>query len=151
ASRRLALPADQLAVEAGVVSAKSDRAKRVAYGELVGGRRLNVVVDGNAKRKPAREWKVLGAAVPRLDLREMATGRFEFVHNVKVPGMLHGAVVRPPSVGATLTSLGQRAAWLRQGRHEKEFRRRRFSETVAGHPGGRQAEGDLDRGRRASC
>jgi nicotinate dehydrogenase subunit B len=104
ASQRLAVPPDQLAIEAGVITAKSDRAKRVTYGELVGGRKLNVVVDGKAKRKPASEWKVLGAPVPRLDMTAMATGRFEFVHNVKVPGMLHGAVVRPPSVPCPVSS-----------------------------------------------
>src|SRR5215211_5651425 len=39
----------------------------------------------------------------------MATGEFEFVHNVRVPGMLHGAVVRPPTVGATLVSIDERS------------------------------------------
>jgi CO/xanthine dehydrogenase Mo-binding subunit len=34
----------------------------------------------------------------------MATGQFEYVHNVRVPGMVHGAVMRPPSPGATLVS-----------------------------------------------
>jgi CO/xanthine dehydrogenase Mo-binding subunit len=37
----------------------------------------------------------------------MATGRFEYVHNVRVPGMLHGQVVRPPAVGATLVSVDE--------------------------------------------
>ena len=39
----------------------------------------------------------------------MATGEFEFVHNLRVPGMLHGAVVRPPTVGATLVSIDERS------------------------------------------
>ena len=45
---------------------------------------------------------MLGTAVPRVDMREMVTGQFEFVHNVRVPGMLHGRVVRPPAPGATV-------------------------------------------------
>ena len=53
------------------------------------------------------EWTVLGTAVPRVDMRDMVTGRFEFVHNVRVPGMLHGRVVRPPEVGATVGSVDE--------------------------------------------
>ena len=53
------------------------------------------------------EWTVLGKPVPRLDMPALATGTFEFVHNVRVPGMLHGRVVRPPEVGATLVSVDE--------------------------------------------
>jgi nicotinate dehydrogenase subunit B len=40
-------------------------------------------------------------------MRDMVSGRFEFVHNVKVPGMLHGRVVRPPDVGATVADVDE--------------------------------------------
>jgi nicotinate dehydrogenase subunit B len=107
AAQRLGVPADQLAIDAGVVTVRTDGARRVTYGELVAGRKLNVQVDSKAKRKHPDTWNVLGASVPRTDITAMATGRFEFVHNVKVTGMLHGAVVRPPVVGATLVSVDQ--------------------------------------------
>jgi CO/xanthine dehydrogenase Mo-binding subunit len=107
ASARLAVPIDRLSVGDGVISAASDRTKRVTYGELVNGQKLNVPLDRSAKRKPAAEWKVLGTPAPRVDMAAMATGQFEFVHNVRVPGMMHGAVVRPPSVGATLVSVDE--------------------------------------------
>ena len=102
AAERLGVPIDRLSVTDGVITAGSDPQKRVTYGELVAGRKLNVAMDANAPRRNPREWKILGSSVPRVDMTAMATGRFEFVHNVRVPGMLHGAVVRPPSVGATL-------------------------------------------------
>jgi CO/xanthine dehydrogenase Mo-binding subunit len=104
ASQRLGVPVDQLTIADGVISATSDHAKRVSYGELVAGRTFNVKLDNAAKRKPASEWNVLGQPVPRVDMPAMVTGQFEFVQNVRVPGMLHGAVVRPPAVGATLVS-----------------------------------------------
>jgi nicotinate dehydrogenase subunit B len=107
ASARLGVSADHLAVADGVVSAKSDRTKRTTYAELVAGRKLNLPLDPQAKRKPESEWTVLGKPVPRVDMASMATGDFEFVHNVRVPGMLHGAVVRPPSVGATLVNVDE--------------------------------------------
>ena len=50
---------------------------------------------------------MLGKPVPRPDLPAIVTGQFEFVHNVRVPGMLHGRVVRPPAVGATVVSVDE--------------------------------------------
>jgi CO/xanthine dehydrogenase Mo-binding subunit len=102
ASRRLGLPVDQLIADDGAVRARADSSRRVGYGELVAGRQFELALDPSAKRKPAREWTVLGTSVPRIDLPALATGGFEFVHNVRVKGMLHGAVVRPPGPGATL-------------------------------------------------
>ncbi len=107
ASDRLGVAVDALDAAAGVISVKSDASKRVTYGELVAGRKLNVQVDRAARRKPAGQWTVLGRPVPRIDMPAMATGRFEYVHNVRVPGMLHGAVVRPPTVGATLARVDE--------------------------------------------
>ena len=50
---------------------------------------------------------MLGKPVQRPDLPAIMTGQFEFVHNVRVPGMLHGRVVRPPAVGATVMSVDE--------------------------------------------
>jgi nicotinate dehydrogenase subunit B len=102
ASMRLGVPVDRLTAADGAVSVAGDPRRRVTYGELVGGQRFNLTLDPNAKRKPPREWTVLGTSVPRVEIPAMVTGRFEFVQNVRVPGMLHGRVVRPPAVGATL-------------------------------------------------
>ena len=107
AAAKLGVARDQLALDNGVISAKGNSSKRVAYGELLSGKTFNLQVDQQAKRKPASEWKVLGKPVPRLDMAAMATGQFEFVHNVRVPGMLHGVVVRPPEVGASLVSVDE--------------------------------------------
>jgi CO/xanthine dehydrogenase Mo-binding subunit len=107
ASERLGVPGDQLAVSDGMVSARNDPSKRASYGALVGGRKFSVAVNASARRKPPNEWKVLGTPAPRPDLAAMVTGQFEFVHNVKVPGMLHGRVVRPPTVGATVAAVDE--------------------------------------------
>jgi nicotinate dehydrogenase subunit B len=98
---------DRLTTAGGAIAAAADPSRRVTYGELIGGKKLSVNVDEAAKRKRPQTWTVLGTPVPRIDMPEMVTGRFEFVHNVRVPGMLHGAVVRPPAVGATLVSVDE--------------------------------------------
>jgi CO/xanthine dehydrogenase Mo-binding subunit len=105
AAARLGVPADQLAAADGVVSARGDASKRVTYGELVGGRKFSLALNPSAKRKAPGTWTVLGTSVPRVDLPGLVTAQLPFVHNVRVPNMVHGAVVRPPEVGATLLSV----------------------------------------------
>ncbi len=107
ASERLDVPADQLTISEGVVRVTNDPSRAVGFGALVGGRTFDLPLSDGATRKRSAEWTVLGSAVPRVDLPALVTGRLEFVHNVRVPGMLHGSVVRPPSVGATLVGVDE--------------------------------------------
>ncbi len=81
--------------------------RNVSYGQLVGGKKFEISLDVNARRKSPNDWTVLGKPAQRPDLPAITTGQFEFVHNVRLPGMLHGRVVRPPSVGATLTAVDE--------------------------------------------
>ena len=107
ASAQLGAPPDALVAKDGAISVKATPSRSVAYGALIGGRKFDVQLDSKAARRHPREWTVLGTSVPRVDMRAMATGQFEFVHNVRVPGMLHGRVVRPPSPGATLMNVDE--------------------------------------------
>ena len=106
-AERLAVPAANLATGEGAVFVKTDPSRRVSYGDLVGGRKFMLNLDPEARRKNPADWKVLGTPVPRLDLPAMVTAQLEYVHNVRVPGMLHGRVVRPPAVGATLARVDE--------------------------------------------
>ena len=47
ASARFAVPVDQLAVSAAVITVKADPSKKITYGELIGGKRFNVALTGN--------------------------------------------------------------------------------------------------------
>jgi CO/xanthine dehydrogenase Mo-binding subunit len=107
ATAHLGVPADQLTSADGFIAARSDATKKASYADLVGGKKFNVALDPKAARKPARDWKVLGTSVPRVDMPAMATGQLVFVHNIRMPGMVHGRVVRPPEVGATLVGVDE--------------------------------------------
>jgi nicotinate dehydrogenase subunit B len=107
ASAQLGAAPPDLVAKDGVVSVKATPSRNVGYGALVGGKKFDVQLDPKATRKHPREWTVLGTSVPRVDMRAMATGQFEFVHNVRVPGMLHGRVVRPPATGATVMAVDE--------------------------------------------
>ena len=107
AAQRFGVSADQLTIENGVVSAKSGH--HVSYGELIGGKRFDIALSSTAKRTSPHDWKVLGKPVPSMDRVALMTGTFEFVHNVRVPGMVHGRVVRPPEVAATVGSVDEKS------------------------------------------
>ena len=105
ASKHLGEAADQLTVAGGVITGKTGR--HVTYEELIGSKRFNLPLSPTAKRRSPAQWTVLGKSVPSLDTVALITGRFEFVHNVHVPGMLHGRVLRPPEAAATVTGVDE--------------------------------------------
>ena len=107
AAERLNVPVEQLNIDDGVIRSRTEPQKNVAYGELVGGKRLELSLDSRAKRRPRSEWRILGTSVPRAEIPDLVTGSFEHVHNVRVPGMLHARVVRPPAVGVKLVSVDE--------------------------------------------
>lgn len=107
AAQKLGVAADRLAVENGIVSTKDGR--HVSYADLVGGKHFEIAVNPAAKRRSPGEWKVLGKPVPSLDRVALMTGTFEFAHNVHVPGMAHGRVVRPPEAGATVAAVDEKS------------------------------------------
>jgi nicotinate dehydrogenase subunit B len=102
AASQLSVARDQLVAKDGAVAVKNDRSKQIAYGALVGGRKFNMSLSRTAKRKHPSEWTVLGQPIPRVDIPALVTARSEFVHDVRLPGMLHGRVVRPPVPGARM-------------------------------------------------
>jgi nicotinate dehydrogenase subunit B len=119
AARELEVPATKLAVEDGVVSVSGDSSRRISYGDLVGGRLLGVAVPvkgkergfglalGGAKQKAASEYRVVGRSVPRVDIPGKVTGGHFYIQDVRVPGMLHGRVVRPTGLGSRLLRHGE--------------------------------------------
>src|SRR4029450_11432690 len=66
-------------------------------------------ISGRAPVKPPSAYKVVGQPAPRAEIPAKMTGTHVYVHDVRVPGMVHGRVVRPPRVGATLVSLDERS------------------------------------------
>lgn len=102
AAEHLATPVEELTVADGVVQVVADPARTVAYGTLVAGRALSAVVDPAVPVKSPLEYRLVGHAVPRTDLPPKAAGTYEFLVNLRLPGMLHGAVIRPPAAGCRL-------------------------------------------------
>src|SRR5664280_637206 len=97
AAERLELPVQELSVEDGLVRGRDNRS--VSYGELIEGETIRLELSDDVQVKAVDAYTIVGQSVPRTDLPAKATGELVYVHDVRVPGMLHGRVVRPPYAG----------------------------------------------------
>ena len=102
------LGTSELTVAAGVISGGG---KKVSYAELIGGKSFAIKLDPKqpVKEKAPQDYKVVGKSQPRVDIPDKVTGRFTYMQDFRVPGMLHGCVVRPPAIGAKLESVDDSA------------------------------------------
>ncbi len=105
AAARLGVAADALQVTDGTVRMKSGSGGQVSYWELLGGRFFQYEATGQVKPKTPDQYKVVGQRMPRLDIPAKMTGGVAYVQDIRLPGMLHARVVRPPSYGARLRGL----------------------------------------------
>ncbi|MGA9090223.1 MAG: molybdopterin cofactor-binding domain-containing protein [Bradyrhizobium sp.] len=101
AARRLNLPVENFRTENGAVIAPDGQ--RFGYGDLVAGDMLHVQAQAKSVLKDPATYKVMGQPVPRVDIPAKVTGGAAYVQDMRLPGMVHARVVRPPSYGAQLT------------------------------------------------
>jgi CO/xanthine dehydrogenase Mo-binding subunit len=117
ASKQLNVPKDRLSVKDGIVSGSG---KSIAYGDLVKGQQLNLtipvqgdvhsmfglVVAGNPPLKPVSQYTVVGQSFPNSAIVPKVSAKETWVTDVRVPGMLHGRVIHPKTLGSKLVSAG---------------------------------------------
>ena len=97
AAERLAMPVEDLGIEDGLIRGNDNRS--VSYGELISGDVIRLELADEVVLKDINAYSIVGQSVPRIDLPAKATGELVYVHDIRVPGMLHGRVVRPPYAG----------------------------------------------------
>ncbi|MEA2837206.1 MAG: nicotinate dehydrogenase subunit [Bradyrhizobium sp.] len=97
AAQRLELHLSQLSVEDGLIRGRDNRS--VSYGELIAPDTIRLELADEVLVKAVDAYTIVGQSVPRVDVPAKATGELVYVHDVRVPGMLHGRVVRPPYAG----------------------------------------------------
>jgi CO/xanthine dehydrogenase Mo-binding subunit len=100
AAKRLDLPAEGLKTGNGAVIAPDGR--RLSYGELVASDMLHVQAQAISALKDPSTFKIMGQPVPRVDIPAKVTGGAAYVQDMRLPGMVHARIVRPPSYGAEL-------------------------------------------------
>jgi len=105
AAQKLSVDAADVTVADGVVRTRDGRA--MSYGEVIAGGRFDVKSDAKAPLKNPRDYKYVGKPLQRPDLPAKMTGQHTYVHDLKVPGMLHARIVRPNAIGATLADVDE--------------------------------------------
>jgi CO/xanthine dehydrogenase Mo-binding subunit len=100
AAKAMGLSITQLDVSQGIVFSIGEPRRRLSYAELVHGQELHLPLDSHVRLKPNAESHYVGCSVTRVDIAAKATGELTYVHDMRLPGMLHGRVVRPPYTGA---------------------------------------------------
>jgi CO/xanthine dehydrogenase Mo-binding subunit len=109
-SRHFGLPIEQVESIDGYVCIKGNRERRVSYGELIGDQRFDLkitieqapgglayarIAKTDAPLKKSTEYKIVGTSIQRVDIPPKVTGQPAYVHDVRLPGMLHARVLRP--------------------------------------------------------
>ncbi len=115
AATRFGVPAEALAVSAGVITLKADASKRVTYGELIGDRKFHVALTGTnvdsttgqAKVKAVQALTIVGQSPQRYDIPAKVNGQMTWAVDVKPTGLLHARNVKPPFAGARLVSVDE--------------------------------------------
>jgi isoquinoline 1-oxidoreductase beta subunit len=103
------VPVDQVRAERGVLSHASG--KRATYGRFAAAAsKLPAPDPKSMKLKDAKDWKIAGKPLPRLDTVEKLTGKMLFASDVRLPGMLNAAVRDAPVMGAKIASVDDSAA-----------------------------------------
>ncbi|MHA5987374.1 molybdopterin cofactor-binding domain-containing protein [Pseudomonas aeruginosa] len=91
------LGSDELHIEEGIVRSNDGRA--LPFAELVRGQRYQLRISGDAPLKRVEDYRLVGRSAARVDIPGKATGELTYVHDMRLPDMLHGRVIRPPYAG----------------------------------------------------
>ena len=101
AAEKMGVPISDLTMGNGIIKVNGT-AKSIGCSELLQGKRIEGEVTGNAQLKNPSTYKLVGSAFPREDILSMATGMPSYVHDLRLPGMVHARIIRPPIYGAKL-------------------------------------------------
>jgi nicotinate dehydrogenase subunit B len=116
ASKKLGAPVERLIVSKGVVTVggMAGESPSVTYGELIGDRLFQLPFTGTAPLKPVADYKLVGKSPLRNDIPEKVSGKYVYLQHLRLPGMVHGRIVRPRGQtaygsGAKVSSLDERS------------------------------------------
>ena len=110
AAERLQAPVESLSVKDGVVTAAGGAAKKVTYGQLTEGKRIERTLASKPAVKPVKAFTIVGTSAPRRDAIEKVTGKAKYAGDIAPAGALHARILRPPAHGAVLASADTSAA-----------------------------------------
>jgi CO/xanthine dehydrogenase Mo-binding subunit len=105
ASSKLGVPASQLEVKDGIVVDTKNAKNTVTYGQLARGQKLEKYLDVKPAVEDYTKFTYVGKPYKHSDARQKVTGEAKYTGDIKLPGMVFARILRPPSHGATMTSV----------------------------------------------
>lgn len=115
ASIKLDAAESELVINNGIISVQGHKERNVSYASLIGGKPFNRIVPEDGPVKSPDSYSLVGTSIGRIDLPLKITGQPAFIQDLHVPGMLHGRIVRPPSVQAKFISMDENSVRNVQG------------------------------------
>ena len=115
ASEYLKTPASQLTTKDGLVLEKANPQNRVSYGSLAKGKMIERHLDPKPPVKEPTRYTIVGRPADRKDVVLKATGKAQYAGDIRLPGMLHARILRPPAHGAELKAVDLSAAEKMEG------------------------------------
>ena len=107
ASKSLNVPMEDLVVKDGAITAKNGES--TSYWKLSSAELLQQKADGRYKPKGVHQFQYIGKSIQRIDIPAKVSGGVAYIQDMKIPGMLHARVVRPPAPRAKLVSMNEAA------------------------------------------
>lgn len=111
----LGVSPEELGVENGIIFSKNNKEKKVGYGQLSKGQKIEKFLDVKPKAKDFGEYKIRGKSFKHADAVAKVTGQAMYSGDFRMPGMLYAKILRPPSHGATLVSADTSVAEKMEG------------------------------------
>jgi len=102
ASERLRVDQKNLAAKQGVIFHRQNPQKKISYAQLAQGQKIERHLEEKPSIKPYQKHTISGRPTDRMDARQKLTGEAKFAGDIRLPGMLHAKILRPPAHGATL-------------------------------------------------
>jgi len=115
ASEKLGVPAGQLEVKDGIIADPGNPSKSISYAELAKGKKLEKYLDVKPPVEDHTRFTYVGTSYMHSDARDKVTGKAIYTGDLKLPGMLHARILRPPSHGASLVSADTSSAEKMEG------------------------------------
>lgn len=106
AAEMLAVDADTLVVEDGLIQSRATN-RSVTYWDLMAGRTFDIEVDEDVPVKSPDGHTQVGKRVVAKGMKEIVTGKMDYLQDMTWPGMRHARLVRPPHYRAMLNGLDE--------------------------------------------
>jgi nicotinate dehydrogenase subunit B len=105
AAEQLKVATELLEAKEGIVYVKNDVSRKISYAALTKGQKIIQTLKDKPAIKKAKNFKIIGKPIIRLDAEAKVTGKAKYTGDIKLPGMVYASIVRPSVFGSKKLSV----------------------------------------------